>query len=255
MAISDGTIMVPDPDHLTKGGLPQPGQQNILDVICLLVRTGENTLLIDTGCGRDDPTAGKLENNLRLAKIEKDDIDTVVISHAHGDHIGGNIDASGYSAFPKSRFILPRIEWDYWIGSLNSTVIRTNKNPINLAFVRRYLLPVQNQIDLVEDNAEIFPGIKIEIAPGHTPGNTIITFSSAGEKMVSVGDLIHHPVELERPDYYAMFDESPSQAIAVRNKIVAGLSSAKTLVFSPHFPFPGLGRFVLKDKTFKWQPV
>jgi glyoxylase-like metal-dependent hydrolase (beta-lactamase superfamily II) len=261
IVVDDGQITVPNPDDpatMSQTTLSQtnPGQRNKLDIMCMLVKTPEHQILIDTGCGDGfGPESGKLMQNLLTDNIRPSDIDTVIFSHGDSDHIAGNLDRAGNLAFPKARYLILKTEWDYWVGSLESTIENPNRNPGMLEFARLSLLPLRSRIELIQDETEIYPGIKIEKVPGHTPGNGIITLSSQGQKLVYIGDLIHHPIELQRPDYYAMFDQFPAIAVRNRNKVLRDVSRAGTMVFSPHFPFPGLGQMVSRQKTFEWKSI
>jgi glyoxylase-like metal-dependent hydrolase (beta-lactamase superfamily II) len=257
--VSDGIITVPDPDAPPGSFQPGAGKGNPLDVLSLLVTVGDRKILIDTGCGTDmgpmGKDAGLLVRNLRDEKVAPEDVDIVVISHAHSDHIAGNIDSRGNPTFPRARYVMLKKEWDFWEGSLNSTIRNPNKNPNMLAIARKQLIPLESRMDLVENNGEAVPGMKLQNAPGHTPGSALIILESGTERLVVLGDLIHHPIELSRPDYYKMFDHSPAQAIRSRNKVLGDAARRGDLVFSPHFPFPGLGRVEAVDGIFKWRPV
>jgi glyoxylase-like metal-dependent hydrolase (beta-lactamase superfamily II) len=261
IVVDDGQITVPNPDDpvtMNQTNLSQTnlGQRNKLDIMCMVVKTPEHQILIDTGCGDGfGPDSGKLIQNLLMDNIRPSDIDTVIFSHGHSDHIAGNLDRAGNPAFPKARYLILKTEWDYWIGSLESKVEYPNLNPGMLEFARRSLLPLRSRIELIQDKTEIYPGIKIEIVAGHTPGNAIIRLSSQGQRLVYIGDLIHHPIELQRPDYYAMFDQFPAIAIRNRNRVLSEVSRTGTMVFSPHFPFPGLGQMVFGNKAFEWKPI
>ncbi len=257
--ISDGIITVPDPDAPPGSFQPGSGKGNRLDVLSLLLDAGGRKILIDTGCGTDmgpmGKNAGLLLANLREEKLKPEDIDLIVISHAHSDHICGNVDSRGNPVFPKARYVMLKREWDFWEGSLNGTIRNPNKNPNMLAIARKQLLPLKSRIEMLENNGEIVPGMKLQNAPGHTPGSALIILSSGRERLVVLGDLIHHPIELTRPDYYKMFDHSPALAVRTRNRVLAQVARRRDLVFSPHFPFPGLGHVAAEGNGFEWQPI
>ena len=100
-----------------KYGLPSPWSEWVSPYICLVVRTGQHLVLVDTGAGSLTPTTGKLIQNLRSENITSEDIDIVINTHGHPDHLGGNIDTDGSPAFPKAGYVIARDEWDFWTSA------------------------------------------------------------------------------------------------------------------------------------------
>ena len=187
MVIGDGSIAVPAPDVVNQRPLnlydPQPSDIST-DVNCLFIRAGECRILIETGCGGGvQSTAGKLFENLNAAGIRSSEIDKVIFTHAHPDHIGGNVDANGRPAFANARYMMHRKEWEYWMAKLKNYA----SDPIYLGIAKRNLLLIRDKVDLLGDDTEVVPGIKCVATPGHTPGSVIFMISSARTALLHRG--------------------------------------------------------------------
>jgi glyoxylase-like metal-dependent hydrolase (beta-lactamase superfamily II) len=250
IVVSDGTITVPGPQSLNHTQNAAPAR-HAMDVQCLFVNTGVLKILVDTGCGSGfQPTAGKLLQNLKVEGVNRADVDMIIFTHGHGDHLGGSLDLSGRPVFPAARNIVSKKEWDCWVSGQGIT----QKLPM-FALARKNLLPIADRFEKVEDNTEVLPGVKIMVAPGHSPGNSLLELSSRGEKLLCIGDLAHSPQEFTVPAYYSHFDASPEQAISARKKILSDIAKSGIMVFACHFPFPGLGYVVLSGGTLVWRPL
>ena len=220
--------------------------------ICVMVNTGRRKVLVDTGTGRSTPKTGKLFQNLQTVGIEAGDIDTVILTHGHEDHVGGNTDAEGRPAFPKARYIMCKGEWTFW----NSEQAERSYGDAELvAFIRKNLLPVQDRMDLIEHETEIVPGIRALAAPGHTPGHMAVGISSNGEQLFCIADVFIHPIHIEHPEWHATFDMAPEQLMETRHILLNRSATEEALVLASHFPFPGLGRVFRKGTGWQWQPI
>ncbi len=224
----------------------------IMEVICLLIRMRKRIILIDTGWGAGwQPGSGCLVPVLRANGIQPGDIDTVIISHGHPDHIGGNTDSQGKASFPNARYVMHIREWEFWTSGPEQTVT----DPNMIAYVQKNMVPLKDRFELVDDNIEIAPGIKFISAPGHSPFHCMLEISSNAEKLLYISDMMHHPVQVPCPDFYVFADSNHEQAIRTRKDIIQKASSTGILIFACHFPFPGLGHIMRKDDAFLWQPV
>jgi glyoxylase-like metal-dependent hydrolase (beta-lactamase superfamily II) len=252
--ISDGTIVVPDTINHKPFDPGNPGSGIVMDVLCLYVRTGQHQVLIDTGCGngKEPSNSGKLLQNLASAGIKTEEIDTVIMSHAHSDHVGGNAYFNGRPVFSGARYIIHCKEWEHWTKALKSG---TGDRMGMFDITRKKLLPVQGQIEMVEAKREIVPGIEFIPVPGHTPGHIMLKISSGKSKLVFLADVMHHPLEMTRPEIFTIFDSNPREAIQTRSNVVADLAASGVLVFACHFSFPGLGHILHKDGVFSWEPL
>lgn len=223
----------------------------------LLIDTGEHKVLVDTGEGNLEPTTGKLIPNLRAEGIAPEDISTVILTHAHPDHIGGNINNEGKPAFPKARYILWKDEWDFWFSKPNLATLDISKDDKELIIkcAHDYLLPIRNQLDLVDHECEIVPGVWTIRAPGHTPGHMAVSIVSDNKQLLCLGDLVVHPIHLDHPDWYIKYDLAPEQVVTTRRRLLDRAANQKVLLHVYHFPFPGLGYVTQKGIGWHWKPM
>jgi glyoxylase-like metal-dependent hydrolase (beta-lactamase superfamily II) len=253
ISIWDGTITVPDM-VTPKPFNPRDLKSGIeMSTNCLLIMTGGHKILVDTGCGHwFGNDSGKLVESLKAAGISPEEIDMVVITHAHGDHIGGNTDKESKPIFNNARFIFHRLEWEYWMGKLRET---DKKSKDDMLMTRKSLTPIRDRVAMVEDKVKVAPGLEVSLTPGHTPGHIMLYISSGTSRLCCLGDLIHHKEELARPEIYSIFDVDPQEATEIRKEVPLELADPKLLLWSCHLDFPGLGYFVKQGKTVAWQPI
>ena len=234
---------------------PEQWTEWVSPYICLVVNTGEHQVLVDTGAGSLAPTTGKLVQNLKAVGITPEDIDTIIITHGHPDHIGGNTDTEGKPAFPNARYVMWQDEWDFWTSEQAETKLDEHVRDVLLSYARKNLPPIQSRFHLVNRETEILPGIKAIAAAGHTPGHMALAVSSEGEQLLCVSDVVLHPIHLEQPEWYAAVDFDPKQVQATRRRILKRAAVEKALVLGFHFPFPGLGHVSQSGDTWRWQPI
>jgi glyoxylase-like metal-dependent hydrolase (beta-lactamase superfamily II) len=240
-ALNDGTLVIREVEGEEISGLN-----------CLFIDTGSHKVLIDTGGGGGfQATAGYLVKNMEAEGMKCSDIDRIIITHGHIDHVGGSYDSEGKPVFPNARYIVAASEWEHWLKLPGSNELHN----MFFAFARNYFLPNQARFDLVEENAEVLPGIRLIAAPGHTPGNVMVEITSQGKRLLCIGDIIHSQVEFTNPEHLAIFDVTPEQAIQTRNRIFYDIAESGVLVFACHFPFPGLGHITQNEGVFAWQPI
>jgi glyoxylase-like metal-dependent hydrolase (beta-lactamase superfamily II) len=234
---------------------PEQWVEWVSPYICLVVDTGEHRVLVDTGADGIGPNTGKLLQNLKAEGIVPHDIDTVILTHGHPDHIGGNTNAEGKLTFPNARYAMWKDEWDFWTSEQADLRLDEHSKEVLLQFARKNLPPIQGQLDLVDHEREIVPGIQAIAAPGHTPGHMALSISSRGEQLLCISDAVLHPIHLEQPEWHAAIDFAPEQAVATRRRLLNMATAEKALVLAFHFPFPGLGHVVQKGEGWQWQPV
>lgn len=274
VAISDGTFvykppMFPPPTNFLFANAPKEQLERVLrehhlqlgqwtewmsPYICLLVKTHRNRVLIDTGAGSLSPDTGKLLQNLRAEGITPRDIDTVILTHAHPDHTGGNTTSEGKPAFPSARFVMWKDEWDFWTSEEAKLKADEHLKPL-FTFADRNLPPIRDRLDLLDSETEIVPGVRAVQASGHTPGHMALTISSGGEQLLLTADAVLHPIHVEEPDWYSIVDYDPPQAVATRRRLLNQAIEERALVLAFHFPFPGLGYIIKKGERRRWQPI
>lgn len=238
-----------------KYSLPAPWMEWVSPYTCLVVKTGKHLVLVDTGAGSLAPTTGKLLQNLRTENIAPPDIDIVINTHGHPDHLGGNIGKDGKPAFPNARYVISRDEWDFWTSGQAEQKLQGHSKEILLNTARKNLLPIKGNLHLIEHETEIVPGMSAIPAPGHTPGLMALSILSGNERLLCLSDVVLHPIHMEMLEWYSVFDIVPDSVAGSRRKLLEMASADKALVLAFHFPFPGLGHAVRKGKSWQWQPV
>jgi glyoxylase-like metal-dependent hydrolase (beta-lactamase superfamily II) len=229
-----------DPDHL-------PSTWS-----CLLVKTADHVVLIDTGLGSGQPVGGHLLPILAEEGVSPTDIDTVILTHGHGDHIGGCVTESGDMAFPKATYFMGKDEWLYWTSE--ATLAQESDSAGD--FARKKLRSLTAVLQTVEDGQEIASGIRAIAAPGHTVGQLAVQIESGGEQLLFLADVALYPIHVEHPDWVSQMDADPAQTVLTRHKLFQWAVEHDALVLAYHFPpFPSLGCIVRKGSSWEWKPV
>lgn len=216
---------------------------------CLLVDTGNVKLLVDTGIGSGDARGGKLLPQLEQAGIQPEDIEVVFLTHAHADHLGGCTTGDGKLTFPRARYMIGEREFNFWTG-----VEHQDDMLIRMAqFARSKLAAIKDQLELVEADVELYPGIRTLAAHGHTPGHMGLEIRSQGETLLNLGDSVLNPLHLGHPEWYSRVDVLPEQMIATRKQLLERSVREKALVLFFHFEFPSLGYVERDSKGMRWR--
>ena len=218
----------------------------------LFVDTGDNRVLVDMGAGSLGPNTGTMLQNMKAAGIEPADVDMVIITHAHPDHVGGTLDDQGQPVYANARYFIFKREWDFWF----SETATANAPEFHVTVARKNLEPIQDRLQLLDQESEILPGMRAIAAPGHTPGHMVVSVSSGDEQLLYISDTVLYPLHLEHPDWVPIYDILPEEAEASKHRIFDLAAEENALVLGMHFPpFPSLGYVVKKEKGWQWQPI
>ncbi|MEO8369355.1 MAG: MBL fold metallo-hydrolase [Candidatus Solibacter sp.] len=265
--LSDGYYSYParwffcnaDPDTLTHALEDHhlPPDEVLSPYTCLLIETGRHVVLVDTGAGDVSTTSGAIQARLEVAGIRPKDVDTVIITHAHPDHIGGAIDLCGRPAFPNARYVLSETEWEFWTGARSDMrslrVPEAAKDSLQ-SMARRCLGVLRHQIEAIPAETEIVPGVIAIPAPGHTPGHLAVQIESEGQRLLNLGDAAVHPLHLEQPGWQNGFDLLAERALDTRRELMERAIAGDMHLMAFHFPFPSVGRVEKYNAGWRWTP-
>ena len=253
--VSDGQRTVDDPHHLgfvnasddemreeVEAYTAATGDPaNVFGMNILVVDTGQNRVVVDTGDGpASDRGFGNLLQLLPDTGLTAVDIDTVIITHGHGDHINACTGGNGIPTFPNAQYVMSQPDWDHWTTEPDEAAAT-------------HLLTIADRFDRIATDAQIVPGIRAIPAPGHTPGQIALLIESEGQRLLQVADAWHHPVELPRPEWYFSFDWNPEQTVATRRRLLDMAARDNLLVLPYHATFPGLGHVVAEADAWAWR--
>ncbi len=224
-------------------------------VTCYLVQSGGQLILVDTGIGprkRPGFPSGRLDEALREAGVRPDEIDAVVHTHLHIDHVGWNTfeAAEGRSElfFPNATFVIQQAEWDYWMTP------EMLAEPRNVA-LRECVEPLRHSGRLRFTTGEDSFGERLVFisAPGHTPGHVAVGIADGSERAIIVGDASHHPVHVTHPDWVTPLDWDPAMAGSSRDRLFNLAADEHRLVLAGHWRHPGWGYIVRLNgkRTFR----
>jgi glyoxylase-like metal-dependent hydrolase (beta-lactamase superfamily II) len=218
----------------------------------VLVNTGEALVLFDAGNAPGRPGTGNLVAVLEAAGYAPADIDILVITHFHGDHIGGLM-RDGAPTFPNARYVTGEAEYAFWTH--DDRLAGPTENAANL--VRANVVPFAEQMTFLGDEGEVVPGINALAAFGHTPGHMAYRIESEGEPLLLWADAANHFVlSVQRPDWHVRFDMDKEEAAATRRRLFDMANADRLPVTGYHMPFPAVG-FIDKsaDGGYRWVPV
>ncbi len=223
-----------------------------------VVHTGSNLILVDAGAAKlFGPSLGFVLDNLRAAGYMPEQIDTVLLTHMHGDHINGLVTADGKAVFPNAEVRVAKAEADFWLSE--EVAAKAPKDA--LAFfkmARDGAAPYRaaNKLKTFEGNVELLSGVKAIATPGHTPGHTSFMFSSNGERLFVWGDIVHnYAVQFVNPGVAIEFDIDPKKAVATRRALMVEAAKERYWVAGMHLPFPGIGHLRKDGAIYNWVPV
>jgi glyoxylase-like metal-dependent hydrolase (beta-lactamase superfamily II) len=227
-----------------------------LPVNTFLVNTGDKLVLIDTGGAKlIGPNAGRLTQGLAAAGIEPGQIDEVLITHMHGDHLHGAVTPEGTALFPNATLRISQPDVDYWTSAEVEAKAPPEQKGRFVA-AKRAKAAYGERLKPFALGAELVPGIQSIAAVGHTPGHTCYMVTSGTARMLAIGDLIHiAPVQLPRPDVTIAFDWEQPTARGARMNMFDLAAKEDILIAAVHLPFPGLGHLRKDGGSYAYTPL
>lgn len=241
---------------LARRSIETPGVQTAFNTF--LINTGKQLILVDTGAGQCiGATAGMLSANIKAAGYDPSQVDTILLTHLHLDHVCGLVDAGQQPVFAHATVFAAQAEAAYWLdpkalakapegAKAYFKIAQDSTAPYVAAGRFKTFAPGQSPV----------PGVEAVLEPGHTPGSTTYRFTSQGQSILFMGDLVHNlAVQFEHPEVSIGFDVDGQQAIKSRAKVFSAAAASKTWVTAAHLPFPGIGHITTQGKQFQWVPV
>jgi glyoxylase-like metal-dependent hydrolase (beta-lactamase superfamily II) len=215
-----------------------------------VVRSEGTTIVVDTGVGndRDRPSIPAFDHlqtgyldNLAAAGVRPEDVNFVVTTHLHSDHVGWNtqlVDGDWVPTFPNARYLISSADFDYW-DPANANPTRSGPHMVGV--FEDSVMPVHQagQILLWEDGYNIDANLRLEPAPGHTPGSAVLWLRSGADRAVFVGDLLHSPLQIVEPDLCPCLDEDEPASRASRHRVLDAVVTDNALLLPAHFPGAG----------------
>ena len=224
-----------------------------------LVNTGKQLILFDTGNGALPREYEQLSKRLppgqtaaRLAAVgyRPEDIDVIVITHGHPDHIGG-LTEGGKPVFPNARYVFGSAEFDFWKRGENVREVRK----FNRELFMKICVPLADRSTFIKPGDEVVSGITAVDAAGHSPGLLAFHIESAGKRLMITADTFtQYVMAVQRPDWHFEMDDEKEKAVASRKRILDALATDKLMFASFHMPFPGIGHVEKSSGGYRWVP-
>jgi glyoxylase-like metal-dependent hydrolase (beta-lactamase superfamily II) len=228
-------------------------------VNCYLINTGSKLILVDPGAGSMfGPALGKMFFNLKAAGYAPAQIDTVLITHMHPDHIGGLIDANGKAAFAKADVYVAKAESDFWLSELEAKKVPAEMRKF-FDMARAAAAPYMEtgRWKTVQGTDLPVAGIRAVPVHGHTAGHTAYEVRSGGDTLLIIGDMVHNmAIQFPQPEAAILFDKDIEQAVKARQETFRKAAETRSTIAGMHIPFPGIGHIRAEGKgSYTWVPV
>lgn len=222
----------------------------------LVVQGGGRTILLDTGLGEfGAPGTGQWMANFRAAGFDPAQVNQIVISHFHGDHISGIRNRAGALMFPNAEISVPEPEWAFWMSDERMNAV-PEANRGGFMGARRVFAPIAANVKRFTPGAEVAPGVTSVASPGHTPGHTSFIIASGNARMLYIGDAVTAPALFVRnPDWSPFFDMNEEMGRATRRRLLDMAASERLQLHVYHAPFPAFGFVAREGNGFQWVPA
>lgn len=259
-AISDGYLQAPlgllsnidlaDATQMQSRAGQRPPES--IHINCYLLRSARHTVLIDAGAGGIRQWGGLLLHNLALAGVAPEDIDTILLTHAHPDHVGGLLNATGERVFPNAELVVHRSEWDFWRDDAHLS--RASERARGNFQIARTVFERYHQQLRTFDSEEVLPGVQAMPLPGHTQGHTGYLLTSAAQNLLVWGDIVHFPhIQIQRPDVTIAFDQDAALSASTRSRMLDMASADQLLIAGMHLGELGFARIQRERSGFSLQ--
>ncbi|MEO4000274.1 MBL fold metallo-hydrolase [Mesorhizobium sp. CAU 1732] len=230
-----------------------PSEKFVNSFTPTLVNTGSELVLFDTGLGAGgrEGGLGQLRSRIEASGYSPDDVSVIVITHMHGDHIGGVMEGEK-PAFANARYVTGQAEYDFWASDERLSGPTEN----NAKAVQASIVPLAEKMTFIEDGGEVVSGITGMAAAGHTPGHMIFNLESEGKRLILTADTANHYVaSLQRPDWHVQFDMDKEAAAQTRVRVFDMLAADRVPFAGYHMPFPAVGFVEKLDTGYRFVPV
>lgn len=229
-----------------------PGDKMEIGFTPVVINTGKEVVLFDTGNGAARrPKAGNLLMALKQAGYAPEEIDVVVLTHFHPDHIGGLME-DGKAAFPNARYVAGEKEYNFWTAPGRDKGATARVGKLALSHVK----PLAPKMEFVKPGQDASPGITAIDAFGHTPGHMAYNIESGSSRLILMADACNHYVaSMQRPDWQVKFDMDKGTAASTRKKLLDMAATDKVALAGYHMPFPAVGFVERRDIGYRWSPV
>lgn len=272
--VNDGVTVVPRPDNYVANASKDevskafadnymPADKATQSYSPIVVNTGSKLVVIDTGLGpatyeQSKGKLGQFQTNLAAAEIDRNNVDIVVISHFHGDHINGLLTADNKSAYPNAEIMVPSTEWKFWMD--DGEMSKGMGNPVlenSFKNARRVFDALGRKVTQYDAGKEVAPGITSVASPGHTPGHTSYIVASGSEKLLVQVDITAGAAFLfvKNPDWQLLFDVDKPLAVQTRRKLYDMAIAERMPIQAFHAGFPGLVRVEKDGNGYRWVPA
>ncbi len=226
-----------------------------LAINCFLIQAGERRILVDSGFGGAiGPLAGHLAGDLEVLGVAPADIDTVLCTHLHPDHVGGLVDSNGAAVFPNAELVVHQADHRFWGDDATLAGATNDQDRGFVQLARATIAPYADRTRLLT-TGEAAPGISIVPEPGHTPGHSGWLVASGGESLLIWGDIVHMPgIQFTRPDAGMGFDVDGAAAIETRKRIMDMTATDRLMVAGMHLDFPCFGHVARASSGYAFIP-
>lgn len=223
-----------------------------------LIHTGSHLVLVDAGSANCfGPALGQVQENIRAAGYKLEDVDSVLLTHLHPDHLCGVLDKTGQPAFPNATLWAAQEDVDFWLDEkVAAAAPEANKPFFQMAMNAARPYQAAGKFRSFKAGDTLLPGVAVVSSPGHTPGHSAYLFTSGKQQLLVWGDIVHsHAVQFQHPEVSLEFDVDQKQAIATRKARFAQATRAGWAIAGAHLPFPGIGHIRKEGKAYAWVPV